>query len=171
MLMICSLKFKNDVIFKMLLWILCFWFWSYALSKLFISLPLWIKLTMGELLLFFLCNFSSFLSYAGGILVTNHFSLLLIGDRYILAIQQIITHEKHLRYSFSTVSIFWTASEALTPWSYQQKVAKTTLLFWCMLCTANPVISSSSENILTARLVFPDYLSVSYDYVNTKVPK
>ena len=61
--------------------------------------PLWIKLTMGQLLLFFLCNFSSFFSYVGGILVTNHFSLLLI-DRYILAIQQIITHEEHLRYSF-----------------------------------------------------------------------
>ena len=48
-----------------------------------------IKLTMGQLLLFFLCNFSSFFSYVGGIPV-NHFSLLLI-DRYILAIQQIIT--------------------------------------------------------------------------------
>ena len=64
-----------------------------------ISLPLWIKLTMDQLLLFFLCNFSSFFSYVGGIPVTNHFSLLLI-DRYILAIQQIITHKEHLRYSF-----------------------------------------------------------------------
>ena len=34
-LMFCSLKFKKDVvILKMLLWILCFWFWSYAPSKL-----------------------------------------------------------------------------------------------------------------------------------------
>ena len=66
-----------------------------------ISLPLWIKLTMGQLLLFFLCNFSSFFSYVGGIPVTNHFSLLLI-DRYILAIQQIITHKEHFRYSFSS---------------------------------------------------------------------
>ena len=64
-----------------------------------ISLPLWIKLTMGQLLLFFLCNFSSFFSYIGGIPVTNHFSLLL-NDRYILAIQQIIAHKEHLRYSF-----------------------------------------------------------------------
>ena len=33
---------------------------------------------MGQLLLFFLCNFSCFFSYVGGIPVTNHFSLLLI---------------------------------------------------------------------------------------------
>ena len=71
---------------------------------------------MGQLLLFFLCNFSSFFSYVGGILVTNHFSLLLI-DRYILAIQQIITYEEHLQYSFSSAAIFWTTSEALVPWS------------------------------------------------------
>ena len=70
---------------------------------------------MGQLLLFFLCNFSSFFSYVGGILVTNHFSLLLI-DKYILAIQQIITYEEHLRYSSWFVAIFWTASEALAPW-------------------------------------------------------
>ena len=75
-----------------------------------------IKLTMGQLLLFFLCNFSSFFSYVRGIPVTNHFSLLLI-DRYILAIQQIITHKEHLRYSFWSVAIFWTSSEALASWS------------------------------------------------------
>ena len=79
-----------------------------------ISLPLWIKLTMGQLLLFFLCNFSSFFSYVRGIPVTNHFSLLLI-DRYILAIQQIITYKEHLQYSFWSVAIFWTSSEALAP--------------------------------------------------------
>ena len=50
------------------------------------------KLPMGQLLLFFLCNFSSFFSYVGDVLVTNLFSLLSI-DRYILAIQQIITDE------------------------------------------------------------------------------
>ena len=37
-----------------------------------------IKLTMGQLLLFFLCNFSSFFSYIRGIPVSNHSSLLLI---------------------------------------------------------------------------------------------
>ena len=43
-----------------------------------ISLPLWIKLTMGQLLLLFLCNFCSFFNYVGGVLVTNLFSLLFI---------------------------------------------------------------------------------------------
>ena len=71
---------------------------------------------MGQLLLFFLHNFSSFFSYVGGIPATYHFSLFLI-DRYILAIQQIITHKEHLRYSFWSVAIFWTFSEPFAPWS------------------------------------------------------
>ena len=46
-----------------------------------------------------MCNVSIFLAtQVGDILVANHLSLLLI-DRYILAIQQIKTHEEHLRYS------------------------------------------------------------------------
>ena len=81
-----------------------------------ISLPLWIKLAMGHLLLFFLWNFSSFFSFVRGIPVTNNFSLLLI-DRYILAIQQIATHKEHLRYFSWSVAIFWTSSEAFAPWS------------------------------------------------------
>ena len=64
---------------------------------------------MGQLLLFFLRNFSSFFSYVRGIPVTNHFSLLLI-DKYILAIQQIIKHKEHLQYSFGSAAIFWTSS-------------------------------------------------------------
>ena len=71
---------------------------------------------MGQLLLFFLCNFSNFFSNLGGIPVTNDLLLLLI-DRYILVIQQIITHKEHFRYSFWSVAIFWTSSEALAPWS------------------------------------------------------
>ena len=64
---------------------------------------------MGQLLLFFLRNFSSFFSYVRGIPVTNHFWLLLI-DKYILAIQQIIKHKEHLQYSFLSAAIFWTSS-------------------------------------------------------------
>ena len=45
-----------------------------------------------------------FLNYVGGVLVTNLFSLSLT-DRYILAIQQIITHEEHMRYRFWSVAI------------------------------------------------------------------
>ena len=72
---------------------------------------------MGQLLLFFLCNVCSFFSYVGGFLVTNIFSLLL-SDRYILAIQQIITH---LLYFFLSVPILRTASEALAPRSTTEK--------------------------------------------------
>ena len=132
-----------------------------------ISLPLWIKLTMGKLLLFFLCNFSSFFSYVGGILVTNHFSFRVLIDRYILAIQQIITHKEHLRYSFD----LWRYSGLLQkPWhhGHNRKWLKQPRshflwaiphqslhfsLFWCMLCTTTPNISSSSENIkITTRV-------------------
>ena len=81
-----------------------------------ISLPLWVKPTMSQLLLFFLYNFFSFFTNVGIVLVTNLLSLLLI-DRYILAIHKIITHEVHLWYSFKPVAIFWTASEALALWS------------------------------------------------------
>ena len=54
---------KKIFILKPLFWILCFWFWviphlSFTSSN--ISLPLCIKLTMGQLLLVFLCNFRSF---------------------------------------------------------------------------------------------------------------
>ena len=91
-----------------------------------ILLPLWIKLTMGLLLLYFLCNFSSFLAlYVGRILLSNHFLLLLI-DRHIFVIQHCVIHEEHLRYSLWSVAILWTTSEALMPWSRQQKVVKTT---------------------------------------------
>ena len=70
----------------------------------------------GQLLLLFLCNVCTFFSSVGGVLVINLFPLLLI-DGYILAIQQIITHKGHLWYSFWSVAIFRTASEALGPWS------------------------------------------------------
>ena len=76
------------------------------------------KLTMDQLLLFFLCNFNSSFSYVGGISVTNYFLLLLIERySYILAIQEITTNKEHLRYSFWSVEIFWTSSVALAPWS------------------------------------------------------
>ena len=47
----------------------------------------------------FSVKLQQFFSYAEGILVINHFSLLLI-DRYILDIQEIITHKEDLGYSF-----------------------------------------------------------------------
>ena len=38
-----------------------------------ISLSLWIKLTMGQLFLFFLCTFCIFFTYVEGVLVTTFF--------------------------------------------------------------------------------------------------
>ena len=116
---------------------------------------------MGQLLLFFLCNCSSFFSYVRVIPVTNHFSLLLIA-RHILAIQQITTHKEHLRYFF----YLWRSSELpQKPWHHGHNNRKWLKqpkshfyravpskschfsLFWCMLCTVIPNISSSGENI------------------------
>ena len=42
---------------------------------------------------------------------------MLLIDSYILAMQQIVTHKEHLRYSFWSVAIFWIASESLAPLS------------------------------------------------------
>ena len=79
----------------------------------------------GALIALFSMQLQHLFSYVGGILVSNHFSLLLF-DRYILAIQQIITHVEPLRHSFWSVAIFWTPLEALASWSQRQKVVKTT---------------------------------------------
>ena len=87
-----------------------------------ISLPLWIKFTMGQLLFLFLGNFCSFFSYVGGALVANLFSLLLI-DIFLLFRK--LSHEEHLWELFWSVAFFWTATEALATQSWQQKLAKT----------------------------------------------
>ena len=90
-LMICSLKFKKNrcdhikvaLDFALLVLNLC-------PIYVVILLPIWINLTMGQLLLFFLCNFSSFF------LATSVVSL----QPTILAIQQIIIF---LRYSIAII--------------------------------------------------------------------
>ena len=77
--MIWSLRFKKNVlVLKMLLWILCLWFCLKLYPvQVVISVPLWIKLAMGQfLLLIFLCNFCSLFSYAGGALLANLSPLL-----------------------------------------------------------------------------------------------
>ena len=156
--MICNLKFKKDVfILTMLLWIL-----SLVLKlcpiQVVILLPLWIKPTMGQLLLFFICNFSSIISYVGGIPVTNYFSLI---SRYILAIQQIMTHKEHLWYSFWFIAIFWSASEALALWSQQQKLIKTT---WKSLSLSN----SSQKSPFFSVLMYALYGHPSYSKFKQK---
>ena len=159
-----------------MLWILCFCFWSYAPSKLLSHFHYGRNSLWASYCSFFLCNFSSFFNYIGSILVTNNFSVRVLIDRYILAIQQIITHKEHLRYSFD----LWRYSELpQKPWHHGRnnrkwlKQPQSHFLwaiphqslhfsqFWCMLCTATPNISSSSENI-NIKTAFPDCLSVSY---------
>ena len=123
--MICSLKFKKYfAILKCCCRFCAFGFEAMPHQSCNLT-TIMAKTHHGPVIALFSVKFQQNFSYAGGILVTNHFSLLLI-DRYILAIQQIITYEEHLRYSFWSAAIFWTALEALAPWSQQQKVAKTT---------------------------------------------
>ena len=73
--MIGSLRFKKDVNvalgFLRLILKLC-------PIQVVISLSLWIKLTMGQFLLLFMCNFFSFFSYSRSVLVTNLLSLQLV---------------------------------------------------------------------------------------------
>ena len=128
--MICSLKFKKEVvILKMKL----------CPIQVVISLPLWIKRTMGQSLLFFCATSAFFLATRYS--CNEPFSTVywLIGS-YILAIQQIITNKDQMRYSFWSVAIFWTSPDVLGPWSKQQKVVK---------ATSNSFLLSSSWQKLT----------------------
>ena len=67
----CSYLENNVLYFVLLVLKLCS-------TLVVISLPFWIKLTLGQLLLLFLYNCCSIFSYVGGVLVTNPFTLLLI---------------------------------------------------------------------------------------------
>ena len=141
-----------------------------------ISLPLWTKLIKGQLLLFFLSKSSSFFSYVGIIHVTNHFTLLLI-DRYILAIQQIIAHKEHLRYSFWCIDLLnclrsletmvittesgWNTLKFIFTEQFVIKVA--ILCCFDVWSVRPPQIFHVQAKISTVRLVFSDYLSISYD--------
>ena len=132
---------------------------------------------MGQLLLFFLHNVSIFFSYVGGIPATYHFSLFLI-DKYILAIQQIITHKEHLRYSFLNLLNFLrtlctmiitteSGQDSLRVVFTEQLLVKV-IIFRCFdVSSVQPTqIFQVQAKISAVRLVFPDSLSVCYDYVN-----
>ena len=106
-LMICSLKLEKDV-FKNAAWdfVLLLLVLKLYPIQVVISLPLWIKFPMDQFCSFFCETSAAFLAYVGGVLGTK-LSSQFVTDRYILAIQQIITHEEHLRYS--CLAIFGTA--------------------------------------------------------------
>ena len=116
----------------------------------------------GPVIALFLCNFSSFFSYVVGIPVTNHFSLLLL-DRYILAIQQIMILN-FLRSLATMVITTESGQNSLKVIFTEQFLAKVAIFRCFDVCSVwPPQISTSSENI-NIRPVFPDYLSISYDY-------
>ena len=60
--MICSLKFKKNIYLKNVALDFVLLVLKLYPIQVVISLSLWTKFTMGQLLLFFLCNFSSFFS-------------------------------------------------------------------------------------------------------------
>ena len=126
-LMICSLKFKNVVFLENVDWdfVLLLLVLKLYPIQVVISLPLWIKLIMDQLLLFYLWNFSSFFSLRQRCPRNQPFSQFVI-DRYILAIQQIITHKERLRYTFWSVETSWTASDTMAPRPLHRKWLKQT---------------------------------------------
>ena len=140
------------------------------------------KIIMGLLLLFLSVQLQQVSSYLRQRYPCDQPFFTVMIDRYILAIQQII----NIWHSFSSVVVFWTASEALKPWSKQQKVAKTTSKlpslsnssqkssFFAVLMYAlygHPRISNSRENInntaRVSRLYFCFlWLCPSFHYLN-----
>ena len=103
--MICSMKFKKDVYLKNVALDFLLLVLKLYPIQVVISLPLWIKFIIGQLLLFFCAIPAAFLAYVGGVLRTILFGY---SANY--------NTQEHLRYSFLFVMIFWTTSEALVPW-------------------------------------------------------
>ena len=134
---------------------------------------------MGQLLLFFLRNFSSFFSHTGGIPASNHFSLLvLLIDRYILTIHQIITQRSicdtyfDLQRSSELPQKPWHHVHNDINWLKQPQIhfylaaPSKVPIFRCFdVCSVRPHQTFQVQSkISTVRPVFPDYLSVSCDY-------
>ena len=73
------------------------------------------KFTMGQLLLIFCATSAAYFSDARGVLVVVINLFYTVIDWYILAVQQTVTHNKHLWSSFwyFFYLTFWTASEVL----------------------------------------------------------
>ena len=140
--MICSLIFKKYLILKMLLWILCFWFWSYTPSKLS-HFQCGKNLPWASYCCSFWATSEAFFSYVGDVLVTNHSSLLLIG---------IYSGKCSTLGTF--VIIFLICSDLLD-----------CHIFCCfdVFTVWPPHVFQVQTKISTIRPVFQDCLSVSYD--------
>ena len=103
---------------------------------------------MGQLLLLFLCNVCSFFSYAGVVQVTNLFSrcywyifviIFLICSDLLNSLRNVGTIVITTKKGLNNLKVIFT----------EQFVTKNHCfsLFWCILCTSTPDISSSSKNI------------------------
>ena len=148
-------------------------------QKVAISPPLYIKLTMGQLLLLFLWNFCSFFSYVKGVLVTNLSSLLLIDIFWLFSklyhTRSICDNLFYLKRSSELPQKRWHHSHNNRKWLKQPQSnfyeaithkCHHFSLFWCILCTATQIFQVQAK-ISTIRPVFPGYVSVSYEHDST----
>ena len=168
--MICSLKFKKDVaILKMLLWILSFCFLSYAPSKLLAHFHYGLNSPWASYCSLFYATSATFLATSVVFLciATNHSSLSLI-DGYILVIHQIITHKAFAILSLTCsdlLNCLRTLGTMVITIKSGSSSLKVTILYCFDVCSVQPPkIFQVLAKVSTEQPVFPDYLSVSYDY-------
>ena len=179
--MIYSLRFRKDVfILKMLL---CFGFCTFG----FESIPyascyltsIGNKTHHGPVIAHFLCNFCSFFSYAGGILVIKKptffhcywfiysgYSASYNTRRAFVIIFFICSDLLNCLRSVGTIVITTESGfNSLKVIFTEQFLTKTTI-FRCfdVLSARSPQIFQVQAKISTIPPVFPDYLSVCYDY-------
>ena len=133
---------------------------------------------MGQLLLFFLCNFSSLFSYVGGIPVTNHVSLfidlqvifwLFSKLKYIRSICDTLLICRDLMNflrSLDTMVITIESDQKSLKVIFTEQFLAKVAIFCCFdACSVPPPqIFQVQAKTETVRPVFPDYLSISYDY-------
>ena len=139
-----------------------------------ISLPLWIKLTMGQLLLFLCETSAAFSAYVRGVLGTNRFSQFVIDwlvcfgysannntqgafPIFFLICSDLLNCLRNLGTMYITTESVWAIH-----WAIPHKSLHFSL-FWYMHCTATQDISSSSKNInSTARISRLSSVSCGY---------
>ena len=182
--MICSLKFKKDVvILKMLLWILCFWFWSYALCKLsnYPHLTSSIDKTRhGPVIALFFCGTSSAFLATSEVCLQPIiiYSYWLIGIFWLsasyntqgafailfLICRDLLNCLRSRGTMVITTQSGWNSLKVIFTEQFLTKVA----IFRCfdVYSVLPPQIFQAQAKISKVRPVFPDYLSVSYGFIN-----
>ena len=136
-----------------------------------ISLPLWMKLIMSQLLLLFLCTFWSFFSYSGGVLVSKYnrpfycYWLIYFGYSVYFNAQSIDI----LNCLRSVGIIVLTTESGLNSLKvvFTGKLPTKASICQCfdVFSVRPPQIFQVQVKISSIWPVFLDYLSVFYDYV------